>query len=109
MAGLGSLYLLFEQSFTPISLLESRHSATQSADGIPRALLGLQVGLVVLAMIVTRSSVASLQAKSGLPIGNQVVGWAVLGQCWARCIVLALIVHSHFPFLAILERPPTEQ
>lgn len=30
-------------------------------------------------MIVTRSSVASLQAKQGLPLGNQVVGWFVFG------------------------------
>ena len=32
----------------------------------------------MLAMIVTRSSALSLQAKEGLPLGNQVVGWIVL-------------------------------
>ncbi len=31
-------------------------------------------------MIVTRSSALSLQAKLGLPRGNQIVGWAVLGM-----------------------------
>jgi hypothetical protein len=31
-------------------------------------------------MIVTRSSVASLQAKKGLPLGTQVVGWFTLGK-----------------------------
>jgi hypothetical protein len=37
--------------------------------------------MVLLALIVTRSSVSSLQAKQGLPFGNQVVGWFVLGEC----------------------------
>lgn len=31
-------------------------------------------------MVVTRSSVASLQAKQGLPLGAQVVGWFTLGK-----------------------------
>lgn len=31
-------------------------------------------------MIITRSSVISLQAKTGLPIFNQVLGWLVLGK-----------------------------
>ena len=39
-----------------------------------------QVGLVFLAVIVTRSSAASLQAKQGLPLGNQAVGWLVMGN-----------------------------
>lgn len=41
---------------------------------------GSQTGLTALAMVVTRSSVASLQAKQGLPLGTQVVGWLVLGM-----------------------------
>ena len=45
-----------------------------------RVVLGIQSGLILLAMIVTRSSVASLQAKQGLPVGNQVVGWLILGR-----------------------------
>lgn len=40
----------------------------------------LQIGLIVLSMLVTRSSVLSLQAKQGLPAGNQAVGWLVLGK-----------------------------
>lgn len=36
--------------------------------------------MILLAVIVTRSSAASLQAKQGLPLGNQVVGWFVLGK-----------------------------
>lgn len=31
-------------------------------------------------MVVTHSSVRSLQSKQGLPLGNQIVGWAVLGS-----------------------------
>lgn len=30
-------------------------------------------------MIVTRSSALSLQAKQGLPRGEQVLGWTILG------------------------------
>ncbi|KAK3644614.1 Glycosyl phosphatidyl inositol anchor synthesis [Elasticomyces elasticus] len=48
------------------------------ADGTSRMILGIQVGLVALAMLVTRSSVASLQAKQGLPLGTQLVGWFTL-------------------------------
>ena len=36
---------------------------------------------MALAIIVTRSSVASLQAKQGLPIGTQMVGWITLSEC----------------------------
>ena len=39
-----------------------------------------QVGLVFLAVIVTRSSAAFLQAKQGLSLGNQAVGWLVMGK-----------------------------
>jgi GPI ethanolamine phosphate transferase 1 len=38
-----------------------------------------QIGLIIQAMITTRSSAMSLQAKQGLPPGNQAVGWLVLG------------------------------
>jgi phosphatidylinositol glycan class N len=36
--------------------------------------------MILLAVIVTRSSALSLQAKVGLPLGNQIVGWIVLGK-----------------------------
>ena len=39
-----------------------------------------KVGLVGLAMFVTRSSVLSLQARKGLPLGAQVIGWLVLSM-----------------------------
>ena len=47
---------------------------------VSRTLVGIQIGLTVLAMLVTRSSALSLQAKQGLPRGNQVTGWFVLGK-----------------------------
>lgn len=40
--------------------------------------MGSQVGIILLTIVVTRSTIASLQAKKGLPIGNQVVGWISL-------------------------------
>ena len=40
----------------------------------------VQVGLVALAILVTRSSVASLQAKQGLPVGTQMAGWVTFGK-----------------------------
>ena len=43
-----------------------------------------QVGLVALAMLVTKSSVTSLQARQGLPLGAQIVGWAVMSMLSAR-------------------------
>ena len=35
--------------------------------------------LILVTMIVTASSIRNLQAKSGLPLLNRIVGWAVLG------------------------------
>ena len=76
MVLVGVLYILFERS-----ILSSTTSSKQaSLDGLSATLLGVQIGLIMLAMIVTRSSVASLQAKMGLPLGNQVVGWMILSM-----------------------------
>jgi GPI ethanolamine phosphate transferase 1 len=79
MAAIGVLYLAFEDRvLSDYSTTASK--IRQPRKKISRALLGVQVGLVVLAVIVTRSSVLSLQAKQGLPRGNQVVGWLVLSR-----------------------------
>jgi phosphatidylinositol glycan class N len=73
------LYLFFEKKLLTTSKM--RGDSTQTADdSFSRFLIGLQTGFIVLAMIVTRSSVLSLQAKKGLPRGNQIVGWIVLGK-----------------------------
>lgn len=75
MFGAGFLYQTFEHDITS-------QSKSASLDGRPnlvsRILMGLQTGIILLTVIVTRSSVASLQAKKGLPVGNQVVGWLCL-------------------------------
>ncbi|KAI7187374.1 GPI ethanolamine phosphate transferase [Hortaea werneckii] len=75
---LGVLYIAFEKSLIASAAPCSSGLSASKADGLSRSILGVQVGLVALAMIVTRSSVTSLQAKQGLPLGTQLVGWATL-------------------------------
>lgn len=92
MTVLGVLYLLFETS-----LLASAASGGPKAalgDGLSRSIVGIQVGLIVLAMIVTRSSVESIQAKRGLPAGNQLVGWLVLSMHFSKPRVRGHILPS---------------
>ncbi|KAL1620579.1 Glycosyl phosphatidyl inositol anchor synthesis [Diplodia seriata] len=74
----GALYLFFEKSIIAQSTATKKGLASEKVDVLSRTILGTQVGLVALAMLVTKSSVASLQAKEGLPLGTQVVGWVVL-------------------------------
>lgn len=75
----GVLYLLLED-FVLADFTWSGKSSTPK-NPYARTLVGIQTGLTLLATIVTRSSALSLQAKQGLPRGNQIVGWAVLGKC----------------------------
>ncbi|KIW32800.1 uncharacterized protein PV07_04321 [Cladophialophora immunda] len=75
MFGAGVLYLAFEHDITSQSKSQTQETEPNL---VSRVLMGLQVGVIGLTIIVTRSSVASLQAKQGLPLGNQVIGWLVL-------------------------------
>ena len=74
----GLLYLLFEERLLSPHGKDDRISPYTGR--LTRMILGLQVGLILLATVVTRSTVASLQAKRGLPKGNQVIGWTILGR-----------------------------
>ncbi|KAK8207493.1 GPI ethanolamine phosphate transferase-like protein [Phyllosticta capitalensis] len=78
MFAVGALYILFEKSIIASSSATKKGLAAPQVDGISRSILGVQVGLIALAMAVTKSSVGSLQAREGLPLGTQIVGWTVL-------------------------------
>lgn len=75
MSGAGIAYLYFEHGINALSRPGTKDSESNT---MSRMLMGLQVGIILLTILVTRSSVASIQAKQGLPLGNQVVGWFVL-------------------------------
>ncbi|KAL2429970.1 GPI ethanolamine phosphate transferase 1 [Exophiala dermatitidis] len=77
MFGAGLLYLYFEENITTRSKSTSATTKDARPNVLSRTIMGLQVGIILLTIIVTRSSVASIQAKKGLPLGNQVVGWFV--------------------------------
>ncbi|KAL8809872.1 MAG: hypothetical protein Q9200_003055, partial [Gallowayella weberi] len=96
MASVGLLYLLFEKSILSASSSAEGHLASPRADRLSRTILGTQIGLIMLAMVVTRSSVASLQAKRGLPLGNQVVGWLVLIASLTLPFLHSLQPNSHY-------------
>ncbi|KAI9372739.1 Phosphatidylinositolglycan class N-domain-containing protein [Aspergillus egyptiacus] len=87
----GLLYLLFEDYI----LTSGPQSAAVSRTG-SRIIMGMQLGMVILALIVTRSSAASLQARQGLPFGNQVVGWVVLVASLLLPFFHRLYANSHY-------------
>ncbi|KAL4937643.1 hypothetical protein BDV06DRAFT_69723 [Aspergillus oleicola] len=87
----GLLYLLFEDDI----LGHSQQPASVSRKG-SRIVMGMQLGMVILALIVTRSSSASLQAKQGLPFGNQVIGWGVLVASLLLPFFHRLYPNSHY-------------
>lgn len=92
MTVVGVLYLLFETS-----LLASSASGGPKAalgNGLSRSIVGIQIGLIVLAMIVTRSSIESIQAKRGVPTGNQFVGWLVLSMYFSKAPVSGYLLPS---------------
>ncbi|KAL4932328.1 mannose-ethanolamine phosphotransferase MCD4 [Aspergillus undulatus] len=87
----GLLYLLFEDDI----LGPNQQPAAVSRIG-SRIIMGMQLGMVILALIVTRSSATSLQAKQGLPFGNQVVGWGVLVSSLLLPFFHRLYPNSHY-------------
>ncbi|KAL8722027.1 MAG: hypothetical protein Q9225_001403 [Loekoesia sp. 1 TL-2023] len=96
MASVGLLYLLFEKSILSTSSSARSELSSPRADGLSRNILGTQIGLIMLAMMVTRSSITSLQAKRGLPLGNQVIGWLVLIASLTLPFLHSLQPNSHY-------------
>ncbi len=96
MGLIGFLYLAFEEALLGMPVKKS---------SLSRTIIGLQTGLVLLSLYVTQSSAKSLQAKQGLPLGNQIAGWLVLRKFssfinrGADIIVASLLV----PFLHALD------
>ncbi|KFA61569.1 hypothetical protein S40285_04015 [Stachybotrys chlorohalonatus IBT 40285] len=78
MVLVGIFYLAFESFVLADFTRNSSQPAQTSGTGIGRVLTGAQIGLIIVAMIVTHSTSLSLELKQGLPLGNQVVGWLVL-------------------------------
>ncbi|EMR08134.1 hypothetical protein PNEG_03572 [Pneumocystis murina B123] len=79
----GTIYLIFGD------LLLKKYKTMVK---MPQTIISLQLGLLILSIVVTHLSVLSLQAKKGLPFGNQVVGWLVL--------VFSLII----PFITLMKK-----
>lgn len=61
---------------------------SKELSSLTTTILGVQLGIVVLSMTVTCSTVKSLQSGKGLPFGNQIVGWIVLAAS-----ILTPLVH----------------
>ncbi|KHJ35658.1 putative phosphatidylinositolglycan class n [Erysiphe necator] len=84
---IGTSYLIYENRILPRKMKPVILS---------RSLIGIQIGFILLAMIVTYSSVLSLQAKSGLPRGNQILGWAVIVLPLLMPLLHRLQPNSHY-------------
>lgn len=92
----GIAYILLEKTLLVQTAPTQNGLASNKPDGISRVIMGFQVGLVALAMVVTRSSVFSLQAKQGLPLGTQVVGWFTLIASFVVPFLHALQPRDHY-------------
>lgn len=93
MLAVGILYLAFEQKITS----KSRSGRSQlQVNPLSQAIMGFQIGVVALTIVVTRSSIFSIQAKRGLPLGNQVVGWLCLISSLVLPFVHRLAPNNHY-------------
>ncbi|KAF2484984.1 Phosphatidylinositolglycan class N-domain-containing protein [Neohortaea acidophila] len=93
---IGALYIAFEKSLLVPAAQAKEGLGSAKADTLSRSILGVQVGLIALAMLVTRSSVASLQTKQGLPLGTQAVGWITLVASLVVPFLHALSPRDHY-------------
>ncbi|TDZ41268.1 GPI ethanolamine phosphate transferase 1 [Colletotrichum trifolii] len=94
MVVVGVGYLLFER--TIVANLPGVSSKPAFENHISRILIGVQTGLVVLSIDVTRSSALSLQANNGLPRAKQVAGWLVLITSLLVPLAHQLQPNSHY-------------
>lgn len=78
MVTVGVVYLICEDII--LAEITSRSRVKPAKNHVARGLVGAQIGLVILAMLVTRHSALSLQARTGLPRGSQIVGWLTLSE-----------------------------
>ncbi|PVH98946.1 GPI ethanolamine phosphate transferase 1 [Periconia macrospinosa] len=78
MFAVGLVYLLFEKKITAEDESSNDNASPAGQDVPSQIVFGCQLGLVLLAVIVTRSSVITLQARQGLGSGNIYVGWFTL-------------------------------
>ncbi|KAJ4300245.1 Glycosyl phosphatidyl inositol anchor synthesis [Collariella sp. IMI 366227] len=94
MAVVGVLYLVLEDFVLADFTWSRKPSAPRNH--VSRTLIGIQIGLTLLSILVTRSSALSLQAKQGLPRGNQVMGWVVLVASLLTPLAYRLQPNSHY-------------
>ncbi|KAF2403487.1 GPI ethanolamine phosphate transferase 1 [Trichodelitschia bisporula] len=96
MFAVGVLYLIFEESIVQQARSASVAGTSTLMTPYSSTIVGIQLGLIILAMITTHSSITSLQARQGLPLGTQIVGWAVLVLSLAVPFLHGLDPNKHY-------------
>ncbi|KAL2172034.1 hypothetical protein VTG60DRAFT_771 [Thermothelomyces hinnuleus] len=94
MVVVGILYLVLEDFVLSDFAWSDKPSAPRRH--VSRTLVGIQIGLTILSIVVTRSSALSLQAKQGLPRGNQILGWVVLVSSFLMPLAHRAQPNSHY-------------
>ncbi|KAG6336740.1 hypothetical protein ID866_2345 [Astraeus odoratus] len=88
-----TLVIVTLQSMVVCCIAHIRWSAQMSANKPVQISAAIQMGLLAVTMLVTSSSVMSLQAKNGLPPFNQIAAWVIL------------VISSVYPFTLKCEYP----
>lgn len=96
MVAVGLTYLAFENRILADFSSASTPKAQRTENALSRALIGAQIGLILLAMYVTRSSALSLQSKEGIPRGNIVIGWITLIASFLMPLAHRLQPNKHY-------------
>lgn len=92
---IGALYLIFEKNILSDGQTQDEHTKIGLSEK-SRLLISVQLGLVLLSMIVTKSSIGYIQARQGLPLGALVVGWVTLLASLLLPQLHALHPNSHY-------------